>query len=492
MEPIKTWIQSSMTATAVGAMIVLSAAPTAATTVSFTTPFDGVPIAESLPDHRYAAVSAYEPATTSRTTFEVELIDNVATIDLDPGIYNFSLLVASSPLDGRSSAAPGDLRATRPAVEVPAQGPLELEIPMQYAVHITNPFDNGEPWSGNTRSCPSGPQVDTRFTLAWESVPNVTTYQVRVTRRTCPDVFETETIPVSGTSVELTIDPETASTMAFTIVGITDRGVNVVTNPRMVYDDAQNETTEVHAIGEGSRLIRSTQSLFALQVARAAGVGSSFWTSDLTISNPSDSLATATLVFTPRGADGSIDYETATLDIPARATRTITDVLGNVFGLTAAAGSLELEPRSLQAWVRTATPADTGSYGQGYPMLAADDPSVLDLQGTRQLAAGGLVRGAARTNLTLAEIWGVDATVSVSLFDRDGVLLGSTSITLRPFENLQINDVVRNLTGTSSDLTEGRIEIEITAGGGRVAAALSIVDNGSDDPTTVVLEPFTN
>jgi len=39
-------------------------------------------------------------------------------------------------------------------------------------------------------------------------------------------------------------------------------------------------------------------------------------------------------------------------------------------------------------------------------------------------------------------------------------------------------------------MAEARVEVELIDGGGRVAAALSIVDNGSDDPTTVVLEPY--
>jgi hypothetical protein len=34
-----------------------------------------------------------------------------------------------------------------------------------------------------------------------------------------------------------------------------------------------------------------------------------------------------------------------------------------------------------------------------------------------------------------------------------------------------------------------RVIVEVTGGGGRVSAVLSLVDEGSDDPTTLVLQP---
>jgi len=140
-------------------------------------------------------------------------------------------------------------------------------------------------------------------------------------------------------------------------------------------------------------------------------------------------------VFEGELVGGTFTFEAATVDVPAGATRTIADVLGNAFGLDAAAGSLELTPRELQAWIRTSTPGGGGSYGQGYPMLAADDPRVLSSTGTSRVAAGGVVRGDARTNLVLAELWGIESTVRIRLLDRDGVAVGATDVTLRPFEN---------------------------------------------------------
>jgi len=472
------------------AAIMMPVATAAATTVNLSTAYDGMAITDSLPSYRFAVVAVYDQATRTRTYFEGELVDGSISIDLEPATYNISLLVASAPLDGRTVRSPGDLYHAKVGVEVPAQGTLDLQYNLQYAVHITSPLDNGAPWGGNLLLCPNGPEVQTNFTLAWEPVPNVTRYEVLLANIACTNVVEELIVPVNGTSVELAIDPTVASTLGITIFGYSDRGNLLVTNPRMAYDDAWSDSMKVHAVNGGGRQGQSTASLVAIQVARAPGVGTSYWTSDLTISNPTDALTTATLVFTPRDADGSFEYETATVDIPGGGTRTIRDVVGNVFGLTAAAGSLELRPRTLRAWVRTATPATKGSYGQGYPMVAPDDPHAASLDGNPRVGAGGVVRGEARTNLAVAELWGIETSIRVRLLDRNGSQLGSTDLALRPFENRQINDVVKRLAGSSVELTEGRVSVEVVAGGGRVAAALSIVDNGSDDPINVMLEPY--
>lgn len=58
------------------------------------------------------------------------------------------------------------------------------------------------------------------------------------------------------------------------------------------------------------------------------------------------------------------------------------------------------------------------------------------------------------------------------------------------FPLLAVDDVVRVVADQPLTLDEGRIVVEVVEESGRVAAALSIVDNGSDDPITVVLEPF--
>lgn len=480
------WLRGAVAGTA--AALLLQAASASAGTVTLDLSYDGAAIADALPNHRHVVVTAYTPSTGNQVVFEGELAGDSVAFDLAAETYNLGVIVAAAPLNGRSSAAPGDLRGGAGGLVVPDQGGIEVDAPMRYAVHITSPLDNGVAWSGTLLSCPLGPEVPRTFTLMWEPVPHVTTYELILSHIDCDEVVEDEQVSTTDTSVEVTIDPEFAQDLTIFIRGTSDRGYDLVTNPRMVYDDAAGDFPKVHALAGGGRTSQP-DALVALQVARVPGVGSSFWTSDLTVSNPSSGPATVSLLFTPRDADGGSTYETATMDLPARGTRTIRDVVGSLFGSTGA-GSLELRPPTLQAWVRTSTPGSRGSFGQGYPMVAPDDARVLSVGGTQRVGAGGVVRGEARTNLALANLWGHPTSVRVRLFDRDGDELGRRDVQLRPFENSQLNDVVARLAGGLSELAEGRVTVEIIDGEGRVATALSIVDNGSDDPTTVMLEPY--
>ena len=83
---------------------------------------------------------------------------------------------------------------------------------------------------------------------------------------------------------------------------------------------------------------------------------------------------------------------------------------------------------------------------------------------------------------------GENATVEITLFNRDGAELGSTRRTLRGFENIQINRVVRAVLG-QQQLVDGIVEVRLLSGGGRVGAYISIVDNQTDDPTYRLLSP---
>jgi hypothetical protein len=103
-----------------------------------------------------------------------------------------------------------------------------------------------------------------------------------------------------------------------------------------------------------------------------------------------------------------------------------------------------------------------------------------------RLGTGGVSKGAFRANLALTEVWGETVDVNVSLLDRNGTLIGQKAISLLPFGNTQINDVVGKLGGPAS-IDEAQVEVEVTSGGGRVGAVLSLTDNGSQDPLTVPL-----
>ena len=144
---------------------------------------------------------------------------------------------------------------------------------------------------------------------------------------------------------------------------------------------------------------------------------------------------------------------------------------------------------SLAISSRTSTPADGGgTYGLGIPPLAAGD--LLSYAGNRTAFAGGVKEqpGVWRTNLGLCEVAGKTVQVRVTVYDGNGVSMGSRVVTLGPYENTQINRVVRALTSTNN-LDNGIIGVEVTGAPGKAGAFLTIVDDATNDSTYTVIAP---
>jgi len=93
-----------------------------------------------------------------------------------------------------------------------------------------------------------------------------------------------------------------------------------------------------------------------------------------------------------------------------------------------------------------------------------------------------------RTNLGLCEVWGESATVRVKIYDSALNELGFQDKQLRPYENIQINQVAKTVAGANR-LSDGIVEVTVTGGGDRIGAYLSVVDNATGDPTFIAIAP---
>jgi hypothetical protein len=131
-----------------------------------------------------------------------------------------------------------------------------------------------------------------------------------------------------------------------------------------------------------------------------------------------------------------------------------------------------------------------GSAGEDYQgMLPARPDELLNATGKDVALMAGLEDGAAfRTNLGLCEIWGESATVQVIVSDESMSELGRRTYQLRPYENLQVNQVASVIGGVGT-VTRGIVELTATDGNGKVAAYLSVVDNATGDPTFIAFAP---
>ena len=158
----------------------------------------------------------------------------------------------------------------------------------------------------------------------------------------------------------------------------------------------------------------------------------------------------------------------------------IGDVLGQLFGQTSTAGSIEVvSGANLIADARTYNLVATGTYGQYIPARGWND-AIADGVGYLCMTSQSAT---ARTNLGLTNLDDRPAEVEVRLFDRNGNQMNSAkTYTVRAHGTTQINRVVEEFTGL--DLEAARLEIRVAAAtpNGLILAFGSVVDEQTGDP----------
>lgn len=218
-------------------------------------------------------------------------------------------------------------------------------------------------------------------------------------------------------------------------------------------------------------------------VAHLPGKGTSQWCSTITAVNRGSTAATVTLTFLATSGE----TRTATETLGAGATKEWPDILVSRFGYAASAnvsGSLQiLSTQPLFAYSRTYNQVASGTFGQYYPALAV---SAALTSGQSGMLPGVKKNTAFRTNVGIQNLGETSCQVRVTLFGISGAQLGSpVTETVAAWAWKQINDVVAWAGTGSADLAYAKVEI-LTAGG-KAWAYASVVDNVTDDPTTVPL-----
>jgi hypothetical protein len=221
---------------------------------------------------------------------------------------------------------------------------------------------------------------------------------------------------------------------------------------------------------------------FIASSAHALGRAGAFFTTSLTLSNPSASELEVEVRFQGHDKDGR-EAQKRRLTLSPQETRTIEDVLGALFGASSDFGSLSIASNSgaLLVSSRTGTPGADGSFGQDVPAAGRED---LVREGSSRLVAGVRQNPSLRTNLVVANTDEIDTDVEVELEDTAGTALGTARITLRPLEMRQLNDVVRAL-GAPDGFRDGRLRLSTPTANGAFAAFASEIDNGTNDPRTL-------
>jgi hypothetical protein len=218
--------------------------------------------------------------------------------------------------------------------------------------------------------------------------------------------------------------------------------------------------------------------------AHNPGLKGSQWRSDLGLLNAGSAAANVQLEFF-----GSGGLVTNTTYVPAGAQSILTDVVGQV----GASGQgalrvtsdvpLKVTSRTYNLVAGDAECYPDGTQGQNYPAIAAGE----GLGGGQSAYISGLTENASyRSNIGLVNAGSAAATVLVELYDGVGGKLNDYTVNLAPGEWKQETQPFKNRAGQTA-MDRGYAKVTVTTGSGAFAFA-SVVDNITNDPTTVTMQ----
>lgn len=211
--------------------------------------------------------------------------------------------------------------------------------------------------------------------------------------------------------------------------------------------------------------------------SHAGGAQSSEWRTDLGILNLGTSTANVQAILHKAGQSAT---GADRLDPQAGV------IYEDVVGILGSSGSAALEIRSdqpLHVTSRTYNQAASGTFGQDYDGVEEGEGAFAG----QEVYLPQLTESAAyRSNISLTNTGSATAVVLVELFDGSGTRLGDYQVTLSPGEWKQENRPFFNKAG-QSNLASGYARVKVTTGSGILASA-SVIDNTTNDPTTVPMK----
>ncbi len=219
-----------------------------------------------------------------------------------------------------------------------------------------------------------------------------------------------------------------------------------------------------------------------LQVAaNLPGASSSKWRTNLGVRNANSRAVVADLVFDPAGQATQADFE-----IPAGSQVVLEDVVGQIFQRTGKAPLVIRSDLPLAASARLFNSAPEGSYGQSMPAFDAGDAIRADCP--QQLVQLRQLSGTARTNIQLTNIGEATTAATVELYADDGTMVDRYEVTIAPGELVQDLQPFVARAGRP-DLGWG-FAVVTAADSGAVVATASVIDERTNDPTTVQAVPL--
>jgi Viral BACON domain len=250
------------------------------------------------------------------------------------------------------------------------------------------------------------------------------------------------------------------------------------------------------------------ESLIFPVVGHATGANDSLFESDIRVANLTSQTMKYQVTFTPSGTDGTQTGSSTTIDIPPNTTTALDDVVASVFGtgtLSSALGMLEVRPlttsttttSNLFTTVASAFPplataassrtynfTPSGTFGQFIPAVPfakfVGKGAVLSLLQVSQSANY-------RANFGFAEGSGSPVDLLMRVYDTKSNLLATIPVSLGASQHMQFSGLLQQ--NGINDLADGRVEVEVVNGNGKITAYVSEIDNKTNDPLLVNAVP---
>ncbi len=265
-----------------------------------------------------------------------------------------------------------------------------------------------------------------------------------------------------------TIGGRTDINPGYAVITVLD-GEEVVVYGSVVDAGTNDPTTIPMKRGSGAT------SVHVAAAARGEGAEGSVWRTDLGLLNLGAQTVEAGVIFHPSSGPNLV----MSVNLAPGEHRLLDDVVGRLGG--EGSGSLGVsssEPLLVSS--RTYNQSLDGSFGQYLDGFDAGDTVRSDervwlpqLQQNQEF----------RTNIGLYNTSDEPARVRVDLHDAEGSLLSSTERNIAAGNRVQLQEPFDRIAGRD-DITSGYAVVEVVAGGG-VSAYASVVDNRTNDPTTV-------
>ena len=323
------------------------------------------------------------------------------------------------------------------------------------------------------------------------------------------------TLPTAGITLTVTTNPDALAlgtntgTIQVVTTGSSAKGLETEANTTLKIPLSVSLVTPVEPSGKGTP---PPDSLIFPVVGHAQGANDSLFESDIRVTNLTAETARYDVNFTPTTTDGTQTGSSSTIEIAPNATMALDDIVASLFGTgttSSAIGMLEVRPlttttsssvgffgstgtastiRDLAtaASSRTYNFTPQGTFGQYIPAVRFADfvgravdgaaPSILSLQQVAESADF-------RANFGFAEAAGAPVQLSVRVYDTASNLLKTIPVSLKAGEHQQLNGMLA-LNGVTN-LANGRVEVEVLSGDGKVTAYVSEVDNKTNDPLLV-------